>query len=232
MEKLKEVFKYKGKFQAPISKFFEDNLETRTCYYCNIHFVNEYEFSEDINDENKNNKDKSRNEFTLDHYYDKGNYPYLALSLYNLIPSCYTCNSKLKKIERFENLPPNSINFDFHEKIKFKLFLTKDCKDLNVEKSKNLEIKLKDEDENKYKKYREIFRLDERYNAHKDIVFEMIKKAEEYPDSRLKELQELTGIPFQKIKKDIFNLIEEDEDLSKKPFSKLIKDMSEELGLI
>lgn len=33
---------------------------------------------------------------TLDHFYPKGNYPYLALSLYNLIPSCQTCNSSLK----------------------------------------------------------------------------------------------------------------------------------------
>ena len=32
--------------------------------------------------------------------------------------------------------------------------------------------------------------------------------------------------------KDIFNLIEENEDLSKQPFSKLIVDMSKELKLI
>ncbi len=33
---------------------------------------------------------------TLDHYYDKDSYPHLALTLYNLIPSCYSCNSNLK----------------------------------------------------------------------------------------------------------------------------------------
>ncbi|HIQ45437.1 MAG TPA: hypothetical protein EYH47_22100 [Pseudomonas oleovorans] len=33
---------------------------------------------------------------TLDHFYPKHEYPYLALSLYNLIPSCYPCNSSLK----------------------------------------------------------------------------------------------------------------------------------------
>ena len=27
------------------AKFFEKNLETRTCYFCNIHFVNEYKIS-------------------------------------------------------------------------------------------------------------------------------------------------------------------------------------------
>lgn len=33
---------------------------------------------------------------TLDHFYPKSEYPYLALSLYNLVPSCQTCNSSLK----------------------------------------------------------------------------------------------------------------------------------------
>lgn len=33
---------------------------------------------------------------TLDHFYPKHLYPYLALSLFNLVPSCYTCNSSLK----------------------------------------------------------------------------------------------------------------------------------------
>ena len=50
-------------------------------------------------------------------------------------------------------------------------------------------------------------------------------------ESKTKELQELTGIPYQEIKKDIFNLTEDDADLSKEPFSKLIHDISEELGL-
>lgn len=83
-----------------------------------------------------------------------------------------------------------------------------------------------------YDKYIDIFKLNERYKAHKDIVFDMIQKAELYPQSRLKELENLTGIPFQQIKKDIFNLIDESEDLSKQPFSKLIVDISKELGIL
>jgi len=54
------------------------------------------------------------------------------------------------------------------------------------------------------------------------------KNTELYPESRLKELQDLTGIPYQKIKKDIFKLV----DLSKEPFSKLKRDMAYELGLV
>ncbi|WP_260958501.1 HNH endonuclease [Pseudomonas citri] len=57
---------------------------------------------------------------TLDHFYPKSEYPYLALSLYNLIPSCHTCNSSLKGTENFytnEHLHPyednETISYDF-----------------------------------------------------------------------------------------------------------------------
>ena len=36
--------------------------------------------------------------------------------------------------------------------------------------------------------------LNEHYQAHKDIVFEMIKNAELYPESRLKELQDIFSL--------------------------------------
>lgn len=42
---------------------------------------------------------------TLDHYFSQKAYPYLALSLNNLIPSCYTCNSNLKNQKDFVKLP-------------------------------------------------------------------------------------------------------------------------------
>ena len=42
----------------------------------------------------------------------------------------------------------------------------------------------------------------------------------------------LTGIPYQQIKQDIFSLIDDNADLSKEPFSKLKRDMAFELGLI
>lgn len=35
----------------------------------------------------------------LDHFYPRSRYPYLGTSLYNLIPSCYQCNSSIKGAE-------------------------------------------------------------------------------------------------------------------------------------
>jgi hypothetical protein len=233
LKKLKYVFDY-DKFQSEITKFFTDNFDFRTCFYCNKDFITNFD------------ADKKVSTFQLDHFYDKGNYPYLALSFYNLIPSCPTCNSsKVKgtyntfirddRMKEFKNetcIAPNSQNFDFHQKVKFKLFLDDSCKNLHIKSKDDIDITLKENYSDMYDKYIEIFKLNERYKAHKDIVFDMIQKAELYPESRLKELENLTGIPFQQIKKDIFNLIDENEDLSKQPFSKLIVDMSQELGIL
>jgi hypothetical protein len=221
--KIKYLFNYATKYQSSaITPFFTENFDFRTCFYCNKDFITNFESKKKVST------------FQLDHFYDKDTYPYLALSFYNLIPSCPTCNSKVKgKANCFKTCePPNSANFYFNEKVKFKLYLDESCKDLHLKSKDDIDINLKENYSNEYKKYIEVFKLNERYKAHKDIVFDMIEKAELYPESRLKELQDLTDIPFQQIKKDIFNLIDEDADLSKKPFSKLIKDISEELKLI
>ncbi|MCG3659467.1 hypothetical protein [Aliarcobacter butzleri] len=235
IKKIQNLFKYKDKYQnSVLTPFFTENFNFRTCFYCNKDFITNF------------NTDKEVSTFQLDHFYDKGTYPYLALSFYNLIPSCPTCNSsKVKgtyntftrddRMKEFKNetcIAPNDKNFDFHQKVKFKLFLDDSCKNLHIKSKDDIDITLKENYSDMYDKYIEIFKLNERYKAHKDIVFEMIQKAELYPESRLKELENLTGIPFQQIKKDIFNLIDENEDLSKQPFSKLIVDMSKELGIL
>ncbi|MCT7649041.1 hypothetical protein [Aliarcobacter butzleri] len=236
-EKIKKLFNYSDKYQSKVlTPFFTENFNFRTCFYCNKDFITNF----------KKEKHELVSTFQLDHFYDKGTYPYLALSFYNLIPSCPTCNSSKVKgskntfehdsnVGKFKNetcIAPNDEKFDFHQKVKFKLLLDNSCKNLHIKSKEDIDITLKEQFSDMYDKYIEIFKLNERYKAHKDIVFDMIQKAELYPESRLKELQDLTGIPFQQIKKDIFNLIDENEDLSKQPFSKLIVDMSKELGII
>ncbi|CAA6800120.1 MAG: Unknown protein [uncultured Sulfurovum sp.] len=90
-------------------------------------------------------------------------------------------DSKVGKFENETCIPPNTDNFDFDKKVKFKLFMTESCKDLNIKNKESIDIKLKEHYSNKYQKYIEVFKLNERYQAHKDIVFEMLENAELYP---------------------------------------------------
>lgn len=56
-----------------------------TCPYCNLSFAHTVF---------KDGEGKVRP--SLDHYYDKASYPFLAISINNLVPSCHLCNSSLK----------------------------------------------------------------------------------------------------------------------------------------
>ncbi|MBJ9977050.1 hypothetical protein IAE35_11450 [Pseudomonas sp. S75] len=62
-----------------------------TCPYCN------YNYAHTVFKDKKTGKLRP----TLDHFYPQSLYPHLGLSLANLIPSCYSCNSSLKGDEDF-----------------------------------------------------------------------------------------------------------------------------------
>ncbi len=210
-----------SKLQPKISTFFEENVEVHTCYFCNIEFISKF----------KKSDGEFKNGFTLDHYIDKGKYPYLALSLYNLIPSCYTCNSKVKGSDEINNLSPSSSKFDFDNKVKFRTFM--ENRNLQIDETKDFDLQLKEDFSKEYKEYIDGFLLNERYEYHKYKVIEMINKRKQYPDSRIKELAQLTEKTEEEVKQDLFGeYLFDDDNLHKRPLSKLTRDISKELGLL
>src|SRR5690606_14812699 len=57
-------------------------LDQHTCIYCNREYIFVY----------RKNEGKGMVP-QFDHWFPKGDYPLLALSFYNVIPSCATCNA-------------------------------------------------------------------------------------------------------------------------------------------
>jgi len=219
-EKIKKIFKYQDKFQKHISDLFKKHLDIHTCYYCNIDFINIF----------KTRNKKILTGYTLDHITNKAQYPYLALSLYNLIPVCYICNSKLKKEHNIGESVPTSSTFDFDTKVKFKTFMSNE--NLQIATENDFGLLLKEDFTDIYDKYIGVLELDGRYAYHKYKVIEMINKRKEYPDSRIKELAKLTEKTEEEVKQDLFGeYLFENDDFHKRPLSKLIKDISGELGL-
>lgn len=96
IKKIRSIFDYdnfvkkNGDWNA--YELCKDSL-TRTCPYCN----QSYAFTLQAGTRGFRP--------TLDHYYSKDDYPHLALSLNNLVPSCYTCNSNLKGKKDFFKIP-------------------------------------------------------------------------------------------------------------------------------
>ena len=198
-------------------------LQVNVCPYCNLNAT----YTVIVKDGTK----ITRPEF--DHFYDKDSNPILALSFYNLIPSCHTCNSTLKGKEPFSinsHLNPYSDNFDKEAKFRLKI------EDSTFYHSiKGFDVALESDDE-RAKNNIKSFELDTLYQNHKDIILELIQKEAIYNESYLDELlTQYEGTLF-KNKEDLQRLISggyvSDEEIGKRPLSKLIKDISEELGLL
>lgn len=181
---------------------------------------------------------QNKNHFTLDHVLPQSLYPYLSLCLFNLTPSCYSCNSKLKRdakiyssISEIKSISPTGINgvFDLNFKIYFKDGFNKN----NLPDTANeYSIKI----DSVHKKYIEKLNLQGRYNFHKDISFELIGKRKTYSDSQIQEIVTLfeeknVKINEIQLKKEIFGSIIFEED-SNAQFEKYKKEIAKQLDII
>ena len=208
--------------------WFINELDIKVCPYCNRNYI--FNFLK----ANKRNATAQ-----LDHFFDKGTYPYLAVCMYNLVPSCSTCNQRksTKKVDIFYPYLES-----FNESVKFQY---DGIKSLNYFKNKKLDF-FKDErvmfhlepikDIDKVKKHIEVFNLENLYAEHKDIVSELLQKRVIYSDSYIDELFEQYKGTLFKNREELLRLITcgyiSDDELGKRPLSKLIKDISTELGII
>lgn len=250
IENLKKNFNYNeykkifpnewGKYQL----IYE--LGITVCPYCNRNFISTI-YIEEKDEKGDNKKGKARAD--LDHFLPKSKYPFLAVSLYNLIPSCKVCNSSLKGQKEFsyeDNLNPYEAGAEKVLKFTTKSFnpdyLLGNSDDFIIDYMENInkqeENKNKEKEEilfNKAKRNIEVLRINEFYQSHKDYIRELIRKAIVYNESRIDELfNEYEGTLF-KSREDVVSMIVsnyiDDEDLDKRVLAKLTKDISEELGL-
>lgn len=200
------IFNY-DRDRKRISELFI-KVDFRVCIYCNRNFISNF-----------HSKKSLRATFTLDHFYQKDKIPLLALSLYNLVPSCSVCNTNIKNtrdVEQYEN--PYSLNYDFHSKAKFKLM-------------PNYKIKLESYD-NRCSKYIEDFYHNEIYNTHSLEVKELVKKRDVFTDDLIKKISKLTKHSESSIKGFLFGDILYKDEMDNDSLAKLKVDISKELKII
>ncbi len=232
----KEITQLKDLYEVFRNKWaveFMEDLGIKVCPFCNREYI--FKFEDKI-------KGKQRIIASLDHYYDKDTYPFLWISVFNLIPCCHICNSKFKHTKNFYNQKHlHPYEDSFNEKAKFSQFFndvdSKNKKFSLLSKERiSLSLKPLDSKDKVTQNTIDTFRLETLYEKHKDIVLELIQKREIYPDSYIDDLfHQYEGTLF-KNREDVLRHITggyiEDKDINKRPLSKLIKDISEELDLI
>lgn len=178
----------------------------------------------------------THNHFTLDHVLPQSKYPYLALCLYNLVPSCYSCNSKFKKAINFsinddlKYIVPTSEDFSLSDDFMFEIFYPKGLKDINADSDFALKQIIYN-NESLVAEYLKMFKINGRFVFHKDKVLELVQLKVNYPDSRIKEISRLTGRSELEIKMDIFGKEIFDLDVSNTPFAKLKRDIAKNIRI-
>lgn len=199
-----------------------EEIGISNCPYCGIHYFSTVK---------KDNKVIS--EATLDHYYPKNAYPFLALNVYNLIPVCKNCNSSFKTIS--ENLLVHPFFDSLEDNIKFKTYpdeiieyLTGDNTDIKL----SIDILNISVSSSKWEltdaHIRDLW-LKERYEGYQGITKSIIKKKIFYNKSYLKELEEYDerlrncDIKTLLLCKDIFS--------DNEPFSKFSNDIWDDINV-
>lgn len=200
---------YNWKF-SKIRREFCIRLDVKVCPYCNRNFVNSV---------------SNRTMCDLDHFFDKKEYPVMAVSFYNLVPVCHSCNHAKGK-EKISYSPHNKkystddlLTFDYY--IKGIDFLA-DEEQIGIEIMDDIVIR-----DNIEK-----LRLREVYQVHADLVQECIKKAIVFHPDYLSYLYKTYGELFEseeELYRIVYGNYPEEVSYGRRPLAKLTSDIMKEL---
>lgn len=211
-------FHKKNGISYTLSKYLNCNV----CVYCGRIYTTT------VYDENGGELIKP----AFDHYFpkDKDKYPLLALSFYNLIPSCNYCNSSIKRTKEFDlekhyfpyTENASSVNEDFAFSYTYK----------SVDKPEiNIDVKDKN---SKAKETLNFMYTKDVYQYHNNYELKaLLRKRDKYPLTRIKEIMDQTkGILSEE---DIYHFILgedvglDDEEELNRPLFKLKNDLAKEI---
>ena len=187
--------------------------DDKVCPYCNRTYI-EYV-----------KKDSLHTTYELDHYYNKDDFPFLAVSLYNLIPVCPSCN-RIKGKKKFLYYPYDEKNSygdsRFGYEIKGTDFWTdKDDLDITID---YFNEGLEKDQKNTY--------IEELYQTHKDVAQEIIRKCQYFGKWYAKSLTTAFPADLFQDESEIYRMVFEnyldEEDFGKRPLSKMTRDIADE----
>jgi len=196
-----------------------ENLDIPTCVYCNRIYTKTVISS----------SGKKIVRPTFDHWFPKSDFPLLALSFYNLIPSCFVCNSGLKggtKFLLYTHFHPYYKSLDHN----FKYTFSYDHRDYDKFTFKILT-------ENKFSNDTvRAFELEEIYKVHEDEIEDLRKIKDAYSEEYIEMLERniVKGIPLDRnqVYRLAFGVHFEEANFDRRPLSKMKKDILIELGII
>ena len=211
-----------------------NEINIKVCPYCNLSNISLYKTS------------KATKRGHLDHFYPKEKYPYLALSLYNLVPSCYYCNSNFKgskEVSLDKYIHPYFDNFGSNAKFDYipsELNLDTDYDEIFGELNYLIVFKYRG-DENRIRNNNILFQLvydrDNNvvgvYQEELDYVEDLINKIRRYPKSKINEISRVFNneSDYKNVFEDIFGRKVAQKEMINISKSKLRKDILDKYSI-
>jgi hypothetical protein len=196
-------------------------IDVDTCVYCNRNYIYCLKKSERVKPQ-------------IDHFFHKAKYPFLGMSYYNLIPICQTCNGPDCKGQFDSFLAANKLVNPYEiDTSEFNFSYGLVSAGYGGMGGKAYSVAL---DAPAYQSNLDVFKLPGLYALHTDHVAELVAKATlnyapAYRDYLTKEYKRL-GMTDHEINRLIVGNYVAENELHKRPLSKLYFDIANELGLI
>lgn len=230
---INNTLNYQKKRDNFYPKYFQQ-IGIKSCIYCNSQLTVTIEKTIHL-------KTKVNNEFIakfqVDHFYPKDKYPYLSISLYNLYPTCASCNNAKKVTEVNFKLYENNI---LPSRYKFILDLKSKATFLTTRNLNDIEFKFVDPDKPDAKlvvngSFEDTFQINGIYKTQKDVAEEIILKSQIYNKAYKKKL--IKSFPHIFSNQNLGNRIIlgnycEPEEIHKRPLAKFMQDIARDVGLI
>lgn len=201
-----------------------NQLGIKTCVYCNA----QYAFSYD------NGRNSFQN-YEIDHWMPKSKYPYLCTSFFNLQPSCTKCN-KLKSNK--DDILPFCLFTNDKSKLNpfdFSILHVSCVQYLATHDRDMLRIIFSSKEQGLKDNMDALFHISTQYQAHKEMVEELIWKKQIYNSTILdiyKDNFKQLGFKQTDFNRFILSNYDKGEDILKRPFAKMVQDIAKQLGII
>lgn len=222
-ELLNEVFKYERYSKRKVVSDILRKMGVTVCPYCNRQYI----FTVASR--------KVRPQ--LDHFFPKKEYPYLSLSLYNMVPSCSLCNMTKSSLNTVKKPVLYPYDEEMGHTARFEITIKKNSDFVKVMQGVSNEFVIglnAEEAENKsvISNQMKKLHLDELYNNHIEYVMDIIKSKYINSPDRIDELRNKFPMIFHshdEVKNLLYMTDIRKESWGKRPLSKLTYDIDKQL---
>lgn len=225
---IEKVFNYKRYISQnkEMSYALARLMNSNTCTYCNRIYTLTVEKAEENADGTESGETEHLLRPEFDHWFPQSIYPDLALSYYNLIPSCHYCNSNLKRDTEL-NLkdyihPYIDDKIGFH----FSYVPTSDGHAVVVERNNDV----CDDYFKRVQKTLELFEIRQVYDAHSDLELkDLMDLAEanprDYIFTLVNDVASKLGMDEEGAYRILFGIESQEEKHHNRPMSKFKSDI-------